>query len=319
MTLLLTGATGFVGRHLAVELARRSLPARGLVRREAVSLPPGVTRVFIRSFDDSAALVRACSGCTAVVHLAARVHVVRDRARDSVGEFRHVNVDGTGAVLDAAVRVGARRFLFLSSVKVNGEGTSRPYTEKDPPGPEDPYAVSKWEAETLVRGYDDRIETVILRPPLVYGPGVEANFRRLLRLSEVSRRIPLPLAGLRNRRSFIYVGNLVDAILHLLQAPEARGQTFLVSDGEDLSTTELVQRIGRAGGFTPRMLPFPSGFLRFAGRLMGKGAEMKRLTESLTVDAAALRATGWRPPYSIDQGLAETVRWWQDHRGLSRT
>ncbi len=204
-------------------------------------------------------------------------------------------------------------------MKVNGDGRSQPYTEEDAPGPEDPYGVSKCEAEALVRAYDDRIETVILRSPLVYGPGVGGNFRRLLRLSEVARRIPLPLGGVRNRRSLIYVGNLVDAILHLLQAPEAPGHTFLVSDGEDLSTAELVHRIGRAGGFAPRLVRFPLLPLRFAGGLIGKAAEVSRLTASLTVDAAALRATGWRPPYSVDQGLAQTVRWWCDHRVASHT
>lgn len=311
---LVTGANGFVGRHLLVEAARRGVAVHGVVRRAGTVLPFGATPVVIPQLGAAAELDRACQGCTAVVHLAARVHVMHDEAPDSLAEFRRVNVGGTRAVLDAAARARANRFLYVSSVKVNGDGRLEPYRETDLPRPEDPYGVSKSEAEDLVRSYDRHIETVILRSPLLYGPGVRGNFRRLLGLAHVARRIPLPLGGLHNRRSLIYVGNLADAILHLLQSPEARGRTFLVSDGEDLSTSELVRRIGRAGGFAPRLIPLPEALLRFTAGLVGWSAEVRRLAGSLAVDAAALAATGWRPPYTVDEGLAETVRWWLSHR-----
>jgi nucleoside-diphosphate-sugar epimerase len=311
MTLLLTGANGFVASHLALEALSRGFSVRGLVRRDDAQLPAGVERVVARSLDDVDTLEEACRGCTAVVHLAARVHVMREKAADPVREFRQANVEGTRSILEAAARARVRRLVFLSSIKVSGEGRAEPYTEAPGPPPEDPYGLSKFEAEGLVRDYSDRLETVILRPPLVYGPGVGGNFARLIRLVEISRRLPLPLTNLRNRRSMIFVGNLCDAILHLLESSEAPGRAFVASDCEDLSTADLVQRLGAAAGFSPKTVGAPVGMLKVAARLLGRTAEMDRLTEPLTVDPTSLLATGWRPPYSVEEGIGITVRWWQ--------
>jgi nucleoside-diphosphate-sugar epimerase len=263
MTLLLTGANGFVASHLALEALSRGFSVRGLVRRDDAQLPAGVERVVARSLDDVDTLEEACRGCTAVVHLAARVHVMREKAADPVREFRQANVEGTRSILEAAARARVRRLVFLSSIKVSGEGRAEPYTEAPGPPPEDPYGLSKFEAEGLVRDYSDRLETVILRPPLVYGPGVGGNFARLIRLVE------------------------------------------------DLSTADLVQRLGAAAGFSPKTVGAPVGMLKVAARLLGRTAEMDRLTEPLTVDPTSLLATGWRPPYSVEEGIGITVRWWQ--------
>lgn len=306
MTLAITGARGLVGTHLAVEAAHAGWQVRALARGE----PPcveGVNWVPLPSLDDTEALEHALRGCTHVVHLAARVHMMSDPAPDPLAEYRKVNVEGTRHVLDAAIRVGARRFLFMSTVKVHGEGSTTPYTPADPTHPEGPYAVSKLEAEKVVEARSDRIETVTIRSPLVYGPGVRANFERLIRLTKIARWVPLPLAGMSNRRSLVFVGNLADAILHLLSAPGAPGRTFLVSDGEDLSTPELVRRIGRAVGMRPRLFSVPTGLLRVLARATGREAEISRLDGSLVVDPSDLLATGWVPPFSVDEGLRWTV------------
>jgi UDP-glucose 4-epimerase len=302
MKLLVTGATGFVGRHLTDDLGRRRISGHALARSAVGPLPEGVTALAVRSFDDADALDRACEGCTVVVHLAGRAHVMKERSRDPLGDFRRVNVDGTRAILAAAARSGVERFVFVSTIKVNGEGRERPYTGQDVPAPADLYAVSKLEAEHAVREFGGRLATVVVRPPLIYGPGVKGNFLRLLQLTRAARTLPLPLGSLQNRRSLVYVGNFVDALIHVARAPAAPGNTFVVSDNEDLSTPELIHRLGRAAGFTPRLLPFPESILRGASRLLGMRAAIERLAGSLTVDPSALIAAGWAPPYTADEG-----------------
>jgi nucleoside-diphosphate-sugar epimerase len=315
MKLLVTGASGFVARHLLDEVARRRIPARALSRRPPSDLAPGVEAVLVPSFDDTAALERACAGCTAVVHLAGRAHVMRDRASDPLAEFRRANVDATRALLAAAERCGVRRLVLASTVKVHGEGREQPYTSQDPPHPADPYAISKAEAEAVLLDPTVRLEPVVLRPPLVYGPGARGNFARLVSLARVARVVPVPLGGLTNRRSLVYVGNLVDALLHVVAAPDAAGRAFLVSDGEDLSTSELIRRIGGASGFTPRLVAVPEPLLRAVGRAFGAGATIERLVGSLTVDPSLLLATGWTPPFTVDDGLATTAARWTSRRG----
>jgi len=253
----------------------------------------------------------ALPGADAVVHLAARVHVMRDSAADPLAEHRRVNRDATLELARAAQRAGTRRFVFLSTVKVNGERTEgAPFTERDAPAPADPYAVSKWEAEQGLQQMAGAgaLELVILRPPLVYGPGVKGNFLRLLKL--VRAGVPLPLGGVANRRSLIYVGNLASAIERAVRAaPTVRG-TFLVSDDADLSTPELIRELGHAMGRRARLFALPPALLGALGRALGKGDEVGRMIESLRVDcSAARRELQWQIPFTVEQGLRETADW----------
>lgn len=313
MKVLVTGATGFVGRALCSQLARRGHEVRGSARaiaRDAV--PAGVTMVAVGAAGPTTDWTPAVEGVDAVVHLAGRVHILEDTAADALAEYRRANVEGTRSLASAALRAGARRLVFLSSAKVHGERSVRPFTELDAPHPEDAYAVSKLEAEEALKEVlaGGRTEWTILRPPLVYGPGVRANFLRLLRT--VARGVPLPLAGIDNRRSLIYLGNLMDAIEGCLDEEGAGGRTWLVSDGEDLSTPELVRRLARALNRPAWLVPVPVRLLRLAGALSGKAGAVDRLVDSLQVDATAIRsALHWKPRYSVDQGLLETALWFR--------
>jgi UDP-glucose 4-epimerase len=225
-----------------------------------------------------------------------------------VALYRATNTDATLNLARQAAQAGVRRFVFVSSIKVNGEGRDAPYRETDPPAPQDAYAISKWEAEQgLWRiARETGLEVVVLRPPLVYGPGVKANFRRLL--DTVARGWPLPLGAIENRRSLLYLGNFVDAIRVCVEHPAAAGQTFLIDDGQPVSTPELVRAVARAMGRPARLLPVPAGMLEFAGALLGKRAAVARLTGSLWLDSSLIRARlGWTPPYSMAAGMAATV------------
>jgi len=308
MRVVVTGASGFVGTVLCPELLARGHAVRAVVRH--ASLPVAVTAELeqievpdIASEFDRHMLV---SDCDAVVHLAAVAHRAADEA-----SLRRVNTEATRRLAEAAAGK-VRRFVFLSSAKVHGEGSDAgAYSETDALRPEDAYGESKLEAEKLLADISIRngMELVILRPPLVYGPQVKANFLRLLRW--VDSGVPLPVASIRNRRSLIYVDNLVDAIVRCVEHPAARGP-FLVSDDEAVSTPDLVSRIARSLNRPARLLPAPPALLRLAGAVLGRSDEIRRLTGSLAVDASrARRHLGWRPTFSLDQGLAETARWFR--------
>jgi UDP-N-acetyl-alpha-D-quinovosamine dehydrogenase len=308
--LLVTGASGFVGRALCDSLAASGrAPRRGL-RRSPAGTPDAIG---VGDIGPDTQWASALDGVRCVVHLAARTHVLRESAADPLAEYRRINVLGTERLAREAAAAGVRRFVFLSSVKVNGERTAaNPYAEDDTPRPEDAYGVSKLEAEqALARlAAETRLEVVVLRPPLIYGPGVKGNFLRLMDV--VARGVPLPLASVANRRSLIYVGNLVEAITRAIDAPQAAGRTYLVSDGEDVSTPELLRGIARALGARSRIFSCPPLLLRIAGRLSGRGAEIARLTGSLQVDGARIRRElGWTPGFRLEEGLAETARWYR--------
>jgi len=312
--LLVTGASGFVGRALCDSLAASGRAPRRAVRQPSAGTPDTTAIGDIGPNTDWKA---ALDGIRCVVHLVARTHVLRETAADPLSEYRRINVMGTERLAREAAASGVRRIVFLSSVKVNGERTStRPYTEDDMPRPEDAYGISKLEAEqALARvAAETRLEIVLLRPPLVYGPGVKGNFLRLMDI--VTRGVPLPFASVANRRSLVYVGNLVAAITHAIDAPRAAGRAYLVSDGEDVSTPTLMRGIADALGVASRLFPCPPPLLEIAGMLSGRGAEIARLTGSLQVDSSRIRRElGWNPPFRLEQGLAETARWYRARTG----
>jgi nucleoside-diphosphate-sugar epimerase len=304
-----TGADGFVGRALCSLLEAHGVSVRRLQRASG-----GDKRAFaVGDIGPDTDWSAALQGIHDVVHLAARVHVMRDTTGDPLAEYRRVNVEGTRTLARAAVTAGVARLVFLSSIKVNGESTRLPFTEDDAPAPQDSYGVSKWEAEQaltqVARG--SAMQWVILRPPLLYGPGVAANFLRLMHA--VARGLPLPLATIDNRRSLLYLGNLVDAIRVCLSEPGAGDRLFLLSDGDDVSSAQLVRRLAAALQVRARLLRVPVAWLRMAGSIIGKSAAVERLVGSLQVDSSRFRAAlGWSPPFSLEQGLAETARWYRD-------
>lgn len=300
-TVLVTGATGFVGRHLCPLLSQAGWEVRPALRR------PG-EGIVVGDLGPDTQWQSALAGCQAVVHLAARVHVMNDTAQDPLAAFRAVNTAGTLNLARQAAQAGVRRLVFISSIKVNGEQGH--FTADTPPTPTDPYGISKWEAEQGLHqiAAETGLEVVILRPPLIYGPGVGANFLALLKL--VQRGIPLPFALVNNRRSLVYIGNFTDAIRHCLQHPAAPGKTFLVSDGEDVSSRQLVSAIATAMGKTALQLPIPPRLMALAGQLLGKGPQVQRLLGSLTVDSSPLKETlGWAPPYTLEMGMKDTTEW----------
>ena len=308
---LVTGATGFIGSALVAALQAHAV--RRALRQPAEDARPG--DCIVGNIGPDTDWRQALAGVDCVVHLAARTHVLEEDAADPLAAYRRINVEATRNLAQQATAAGVRRFVFLSSVKVNGEATPvLPYSETDAPAPQDAYGITKHEAEEVLRDIAARsaMELVILRPPLVYGPGVKGNFLRLLRLIE--RGVPLPLASVDNRRSLIYIGNLVDAIVTCIAAPAAAGKTYLVSDGEDVSTSALIGKLATAMGRSPRLLPCPVALLNLGAAVLGKRAAAMRLTGSLRVDSSRIRQElGWRPRYSLDQGLNATVQWY--HQG----
>ena len=312
-SVLITGAGGFIGRALCTRILAENWQVRGTVRSESGvnRLPDGTEAISIRSIDSDTNWDDALRDIDTVVHLAARVHVVDDTCSDPLAEYRKVNVEGTKCLAVAAANAGVKRFIFISSIKVNGEGRASAYSEEDEEAPEDPYGVSKWEAEQELRKISDTtgIEVVILRPPLVYGPGVKANFLQLFKI--VERGIPLPLSSVKNRRSFIYLGNLIDVIITCINNPRVKGRTFLVNDREDVSTPELIRKIASTLGKPSRLFFIPPSLMRMAGKFIGKSAAIDRLFGSLTLDSTKIRKEiGWNPPYTMEYGLKETAKWY---------
>jgi UDP-glucose 4-epimerase len=306
--ILLTGASGFVGTAVVSELARQGISCRAVTRE------PREGYFSIGNITPETDWTAALDGIDSIIHLASRAHIMNDTAADPVAQFRSLNVDSTLKLASQAIKAGVKRFVFISSIKVNGEATQpgRPFTAEDPPNPQNPYAQSKLDAEqglfALARG--SNLEVTVIRPPLVYGPGVKANFATMM--DWVNRGIPLPLGSVHNKRSFVFVGNLADLIVLAAIHPNAGGQVFLVSDGEDISTTELFKKIAQALGRPSLIMPLPASLVTMVAAAVGQSAVASRLIDSLQVDVSKTRALlGWEPRKNITEGLRQTARSFQ--------
>lgn len=311
MKVLITGATGFVGSALGPLLIEAGHDVFAASRDPKAEFPGAELRV-VGELGPDTDWSTAVDGIEAVVHLAARVHVMGDTAADSATGNRRINTEGTARLARRAAAAGVKRFVFLSTVKVLGEETAPggTFSAEDQPDPQDPYATTKLEAERALfeAAADSAMEAVVLRPPLVYGPGVGANFLKLIRLC--ARRRPLPFGAIDNKRSLVYVGNLASAIVAALTHPAAAGKVYLVSDGTPVSTPDLIWGISGALGVTPHLSNVPPWLLRLLGTLTGKSAAISRLTQSLVIDDTPIRDDlGWTPPYNMVQGLEQTAAW----------
>jgi UDP-glucose 4-epimerase len=312
--IVVTGASGFVGRALA-----RRLPLLG---HEVVSVsrsdpPPGVAAVRWSGIADADALRTALRGADALVHLAARVHVMRDDAPDPLGAFRQVNVEGTRIAAEVARELGVPRAILMSTIKVLGEGRASPYTDTDHPAPADAYAVSKLEAERVFSGTLGPAATV-LRPCLVYGPGVGGNFARLLRIGVDLAGLPLPLGRASGPRSLVFADNLADMVASALASTATGGRSYVIADAERPTTAELLRMVAHFGGRRAVLMPIPEPVLRAAGTLCGRSAGINRVLGSLMVDASRFRQdTGWQQAFTLASGLELTVGWWRRGRGAA--
>lgn len=315
--LLVTGADGFVGRALLAEAGARGVRVRGVTRRPC-RLDSGAENVAVGAMDgDTDWRAALDEGVEAVIHLAARVHVMRDTHADPLAEFLKVNLEGTANLARQAARAGVRRFVFVSSIKVNGEQTAdeQVFTASGEPHPQDSYAVSKWRAEQALReiGGETGMEIVIVRPPLIYGPGVKGNLLQLLQA--VEKGIPLPFARVHNVRSMLYVGNLVDILLLCATHPAAAGRTYLLRDGEDVAVPELIALLAQGLQKKPRLFAFPLWLLRLSMTAAGLRGAYERLTGSLRIDDAPIRRElGWTPRFSPRQGLPATAAHYREAR-----
>ena len=303
--ILVSGANGFLGSALLAQLRVKCVPVRAAVRTAT-----NPNQIVVGDINSSTNWQSALENIDTVIHTAAHVHVMKREGKNTLGLFRETNTEGTLNLARQAAKANVKRFIFISSIKVNGESTlpGKAFTADDKPEPEDPYGISKWEAETKLQqlAAESELEVVIIRPPLIYGPGVKGNFMRLIRW--VDSGIPLPLGAVKNKRSLVALDNLVGLILTCIDHPAAANQIFLAGDGEDLSTTELLQRIGRIMDRRIRLIPFPTGLLTFAASVLGQRAIAQRLCGSLQVDISKARSLlGWKPSVPVDEGLRKVV------------
>lgn len=313
LQVLVTGATGLVGEAVVFRLLldKRYTPVAAV---RATTRLSGLCRIVPFDLELPTGMPEL-RGIDVIVHCAARVHVMNEKGADGLAAFRKINVEGTVRLARRAAECGVKRFIFISSIKVNGEGTPRNKTFKatDLPAPVDAYGISKREAEYALRQVCEEtgMELVVIRPPLVYGPGVKANFLSMVRW--LDRGIPLPLGAIDNRRSLVAIGNLTDLVLTCIDHPAAAGEIFLVSDGEDLSTTQLLRRTALALGKSARLVPVPAGLLQAAASMVGKSGIAERLCGNLQVDIQrTCELLGWRPPINTEKALRQTVEHYRD-------
>ncbi len=314
MKILLTGATGFIGKAVCAELLFRKYSVIPVVR-SLPSCPESFSgSCIVQNMDKNTNWTEALSGVDIVIHLASRVHVMHEKSQNAMHEYREINTEGTLNLARQAVEAGVKRFVFLSTIKVNGESSleGQPFRAEDHPHPTDPYAISKHMAEQglLELSASTELEVVIIRPPLVYGPGVKGNFAAMLKW--IRWGLVLPLGAIHNKRSLIALENLVDFIILCAdkeKSPQAKNQTFLISDGESVSTTLLLRKVARAANKKARLISCPVGWLQWFGRLLGKSAVLDRLTGSLEVDSTkATTLLGWKPIMTMDEQLEKMAK-----------
>ena len=315
LKVLVTGAGGFIGKHLTSALLKAGYEVCGAVRHDR---PPlfdhhRYSQSAVGDIGPDTDWAPALDGVRAVAHLAARVHVMKEDSHNPEELYRRINLLGTVNLAETSAKSGVERFIYASTVKVHGSERIEPYAEEETPKPEDAYGRSKYEAEKALFSMNG-FSCAAIRPPLVYGPGVKGNFRALLNL--VLKGLPLPFGLVRNKRSMVHVHNLTSAIVHLLSGPSHEGP-FLIRDGRDLSTAELVRLMGRGLGRPARLLPVPPALLRAAGYAAGKNSMVERLLGDLRVDDSRLRISGWTPKIDAESGIIETATWYKQSRGNS--
>ena len=304
--ILVTGATGFIGQAVVQELLKQEFIVSTAVRNISPTLPGSVTQIEIGDISSLDENISALHDIDVLIHIAARAHIMDETESNPLAEFRKVNTTGTLNLAIQAAEKGVKRFIFISSIKVNGEKTERdiPFTPECTNPPVDPYGLSKFEAEhgLMSLAQNTGMEVVIIRPPLVYGPGVKANFLAMIKW--VDKGVPLPLGAIHNKRSLVALDNLVSFICHCIDHPKAANEIFLISDGEDVSTTQLLQKVARALHKKSLLLPIPTSLMRFTARLIGKQDIASRLFDSLQVDSSKARdLLGWQPVISLDEQL----------------
>jgi nucleoside-diphosphate-sugar epimerase len=309
--IFISGATGFVGGAVTRRLAEgKKHVVRAAVRQLSDVLPSEVSQIQTGGLSANTDYTEALQGVDVVIHAAARVHIMDDDASDPLAAFRKVNVDGTLNLARQAADAGVQRFVFISSVKVNGESTElgKPFTAEDNITTQDAYGLSKWEAEQGLFQIAEQtgMQVVVIRPPLIYGEGVKANFAKMMQ--GVAKGLPLPLGAVHNQRSLVALDNLVDFIVLCTHHPKAANEVFLISDGEDVSTTELLQKVAKAMGKKAWLIPVPVGLMRFVAKLLGKEDVANRLFGSLQVDSSKARdLLGWKPVVTMDEQLKKIV------------
>ncbi|MDP3791572.1 MAG: NAD-dependent epimerase/dehydratase family protein [Candidatus Omnitrophota bacterium] len=306
---LVTGATGFIGRNLCALLKEKGYSVRVAIRNNVRYISGVDEYIKVGDINESTDWQQVLAKVDTVIHLAARAHITKESAVDSLEVFRKVNVRGTERLARMAARAGINKFIFISSVKVNGEGSRRSYTENDPPEPKDAYGISKREAEdSLARvAAETGLQVVVLRLPLVYGPGVKANFKNLIKIVGIG--LPLPLKSINNRRSFLYIGNLMDAIITCISHPLAAGETFMVSDCDDVSTPDLIKMLARAMGKKAVLFSLYPGILKALSKIIGRNEELEKLAGALTVDSGKIsNLLGWKPPFTMEEGISRTIK-----------
>lgn len=311
-TILVTGANGFVGKALCDYLARHDFQIKALTRTPN-KFGSNIQNIVCDDLDTEDSLLGVMKGFDVVVHLAARVHVMQESSDDALAAYRAVNVDLTLNLAKQAALVGVKRFIYLSSIKVNGEKTAvgTRFSADDNPAPEDPYGVSKMEAEQALFELSrlTGMEIVVIRPPLIYGPGVGANFMAMMRW--LAKKVPLPLGAIDNRRSMVALDNLLNLILACTSHPKAAGQVFLVSDGQDVSVTQLLRKLAHAMKVPAILLPVPVTMIKYAAAILGKTPVAQRLCDNLQVDITKTKEMlSWSPPLSLDDGLKVTAEWY---------
>lgn len=304
---LITGANGFIGKELCLSLHKMGYEVIGGVRKDFAM--PGIKIINVGEINKDTEWGPTLQGVEIVVHLASRVHIMQDKNPNPLEAYREVNVEGTAKLAKACCKAGVKKFIFLSSIKVNGEGKDQPYVEEDIPSPADYYGVSKWEAEKILQKIfsSSEVDFTIIRPPLVYGPEVKANFHQLIKA--VNYQLPLPLKRVQNMRSFIFIGNLINAINKVIQSEQKSRATYLISDGEDCSTSQLISKMSHILGRPCRLFAFPPNLLDLLLKILRKGQMGQRLFSSLTVSNQKFKKDlDWTPPYTLDEGLRLTLQ-----------